>query len=130
MIVGTVAVLVGIPAAWLGVRTLRYGSWYAFGLGQRPVRHSYTHERYTQTQEIAGGIVAALEGHRGRYSVYPSVLGELVPDFLPAIERPRVGDGLWQYEATPERFKLRFIVGPIYQDDSYDSSEGSWYVDR
>lgn len=96
-----------------------------------PAQLRYTEQAYAETQQRGERLIAALKAWRGVRGEYPATLNESVPGKLPSIELPLVGHGAWTYErVAPDRFGLKFFVGPTYESDSYDSDKGTWYVDR
>jgi hypothetical protein len=123
-------ILAAVGAILIGIRSCRQGIFYAIGLGDRPVVHSYTQARYEATRERARALVAAVEQYKLVHGDYPQTLEGLVPEVLPRIDPPLVGDGVWQYTRREGGFRLTFFVGPIYEGDHYDSARGTWHVDR
>ena len=122
-----VAVLAAVVTVWI----VSGGFYYGIGLAHRPVRFAYSQAAHEGTRTRAAAIVAALERWQRTHHEYPERLEDLVPGELPALEKPQVGDGVWQYTRLfPGRFTLSFFVGPLYEGDHYDSDTGSWYVDR
>ncbi len=55
--------------------------------------------------EVAPQVIAALQKHREERGVYPPELSDLVPSFLPALPRPRVG---WLHDPGEDFHYLEF----------------------
>jgi hypothetical protein len=124
-------VLLCALAALLIYRVGTVGLYHTLGFARRPTRHTYSHEAYEVTKARANALIAALESRRRKHGEYPEGLEELVPGELPSIQRPIVGEGLWEYRRiAPDRFALYFFVGGLYESDQFDSARGDWYVDR
>jgi len=116
------------PATQANIATLRARGVQVVGPDDGPLAEG---ESGPGRMAEPAAIVAALDRWKRAHGEYPERLEDLVPSELPALDMPQVGEGLWHYQRiAPTRFKLKFFVGALYEGDSYDSDEGTWYVDR
>lgn len=113
----------------------RTGGWYGvYALidGHNPLRLvPTTKESEAESRARGDRIVAAIRTYREQNGRYPGQLNDLVPDFLPEIEQPTVGDCRWNYRADRNHgFVLSYFVGPTYETDWYEVDTGQWHVNR
>jgi hypothetical protein len=84
--------------------------------------------------ETSARVIAALDAFRARHGNYPDDLAELVPAFLPAVPRPRMGlisddDEVFTYSNFGDSYALEFssvlwvqcAYSPPYADDAAGS---------
>jgi hypothetical protein len=77
-------------------------------------------------------VVAGLMAYKQDHGTYPATLEELVPQYLPAVPKPPLGQQKWEYELTPdnaELFNLHVLrtsarSGAFF---GYDITTGKWY---
>lgn len=75
-------------------------------------------------------IIAALDAYRAEHGAYPETIDALVPGYLAQIERPTVGDQLWDYRVDPKLgFMLTMPIGPFYQKYWRAGTDTAWKAD-
>lgn len=91
----------------------------------------YSDAAYQNTRARATALVAALETYKGDHGEYPGSLQELTPALMTRVDPPLVGTGRWKYRRpAKDHCVLAFLVGPTYENDTYDSAKQAWHVDR
>jgi hypothetical protein len=74
-------------------------------------------------------IIEAAERYRAARGKYPSTLDALVPEFVPAEPRTKMGlrERRFTFHSTPENYSLEFEI-PGWEFCVYDSVAKRWYT--
>jgi len=89
-----------------------------------------------ETMIIGSDIINALETYHSEHGRYPNTLDDLIPKYVTQIKQPLWGETGWLYKRHKKDFVLK--VGYEFGDGTdylypvrfYDSSHGSWIVDK
>lgn len=81
------------------------------------------------SMRAAQPVIEAVERYRSATGALPEALDALVPEFLPAIPRTKMGlrgTGFW-FHSTGETYRIGFAL-PAWMSCHYDSRTGAWRV--
>jgi hypothetical protein len=104
-----------------------------FGIGI----YIYAHRDYgslEKTKRQGQELVEALRAYRADHGAYPEALEALVPGYLPKLEPPAWGLGVWRYRrlvAEEGRAEEQFFLAAPANETGfpllfYDAADGRW----
>lgn len=107
----------------VGTKLLIYCAMFGISFG------FYTYD-LALARERAQVVIAAVERYQAQNDRYPDSLADLVPDFLPAVPRPRITPGEFRYMKTPDDIQLMYSGLSPFERYTWSFQHNEWtYLD-